>query len=68
MEITDTAYIVECLKCNNRFISWENKDENIVCKFCDNTNKEETIFLIPEEFERCDCQQCEKIKEELRQN
>ena len=37
--------IVECLKCDNRFILYDHQDEHIVCKHCDNQDREETIFL-----------------------
>ncbi len=36
--------IVECLKCDNRFISYDHQDEHIICKHCDNQDRMETIF------------------------
>ena len=57
--------IVECLKCDNRFISYDHQDEHIVCKHCDNQDRMETIFLTQDEFNQCDCEQCEQIKREV---
>jgi len=60
--------IVECLKCDNRFISYDHQDEHIVCKHCDNQNRMETIFLTQDEFNKCVCEQCEQIKKEVNNN
>jgi len=57
--------IVECLKCDNRFISYDHQDEHIVCKHCNNQDREETIFLSLRDIKDCDCNQCEQIKKEV---
>ena len=57
--------IVECLKCDNRFISYDYQDELIVCKHCDNQDRMETIFLSYDHFNECDCDQCEQIKKDI---
>ena len=57
--------IVECLKCDNRFILYDHQDEHIVCKHCDNQDREETIFLSLRDIQDCDCKQCEQIEREV---
>jgi hypothetical protein len=59
--------IVECLKCDNRFISYDHQDEHIICKHCNNEDREETIFLSYDHFNKCDCNQCEQIKKDIKQ-
>lgn len=60
--------IVECLKCDNRFILYDHQDDHIVCKHCDNQDRMETIFITHNEFNQCDCEQCEQIKREVNNN
>ena len=60
--------IVECLKCDNRFISYDHQDEHIVCKHCDNQDRMQTIFLTEDECNQGDCKQCEQIKREVNNN
>ena len=51
----------ECLRCDGRFLRSDHEDK--VCAFCDNDDLQDTIFLMPEEFDRCTCNQCTEIKE-----
>jgi len=60
--------IVECQKCDNRFISYDYEEEHIVCKHCYNKDRMETVFLSYDHFSECDCNQCEEIKKEVNNN
>ena len=54
--------IIECLKCDKRFIDIETDK---ICMFCDNNNTKETIVCCPEMYEDCDCQECTDLKKKL---
>ena len=56
----DPHQVVECLKCDSRFLRVDFEDK--VCGHCNNKNLMETIFLTPEEFNRCDCKQCNELR------
>ena len=56
----DPYQVVECLKCDNRFLRVDFEDK--VCGHCDNTDLMETIFMTPEEFDRCNCKQCNELR------
>lgn len=60
--------VIECLKCDRRFI--ENRTEkefrNKPCLYCDNKDLMETIVCCPEMYIDCDCNDCIDIKNNLR--
>ena len=60
--------VIECLKCDRRFIENRTQKEfkNKPCLYCDNKDLMETIVCCPEMYIDCDCNDCIDIKNNLR--
>ena len=60
--------VIECLKCDRRFIENRTQKEfdDKPCMYCDNKDPKETIICCPEMYIDCDCNDCIDIKNNLR--
>ena len=60
--------VIECLKCDRRFIENRNQKEfeKKPCLYCDNKDLMETIVCCPSMYVDCYCDDCINIRKQIR--
>ena len=62
--------VIECLKCDRRFIDnrTQKEFENKPCLHCDNKDYKDTIVCCPSMYQDCYCDDCIKIRKQLKEH
>ena len=60
--------VIECLKCDRRFIEnrTQTEFEDKPCIYCDNKDFTDTIVCCPSMYQDCDCDDCIDIRNKLK--